>query len=235
MRTGRNERAQYPERGPFQCITSKILGTLALLLYTGAASANTISFTGNLRDDATVLDCGLGCTLGPADTDADFAQWAAAVYSFSVATPSSMQAVTVSYALGGFEPYLSLFDASGDFLASTFFGTNCPAGAQINPASGDCFDVLLDGGTVGPGSYQIAISAFENLTLAENFGSGALADGFAGLGNLASGEDLHYVFNVTLTPVSPVPEPSFTWLAGAAAVLGSLCRLYKRTPKGELQ
>jgi hypothetical protein len=199
------------------------------------ASANTISFSGNLRDDATVLDCGSGCTLGPADSDFDFAQWAAAVYSFSVATPSSMQALTVSYAQDGLEPYLSLFDASGNFLASTFFGTNCPAGAQINPTSGDCFDVLLDGETLGPGSYQIAISAFENLTQAENFGSGTLTDGFAGLGNLASSEDLHYAFNVTLTPVSPVPEPSFAWFAGAAAVLGSLYRLHKRTSKGELQ
>jgi len=47
---------------------------------------------------------------------------------------------------GGFEPYLSLFDASGNFLASTFFGTTCPAGANTNTVSGQCFDELLDGG-----------------------------------------------------------------------------------------
>ncbi len=199
------------------------------------ASASVLSFSGNLRTDATVLDCGPGCTLTPANVDSDFAQWAAAVYSFSVPTPSLMQAVTVSYADGGFEPYLSLFDASGNFLASTFFGTTCPAGALVNPTSGECFDVLLDGGTLGVGGYQIAISAFENLSLAENFGSGTLADGFTGLGNLEPGEVLHYAFNVTLTSTSAVPEPSSAGLLTAAALLGWLYRLHKRNFKGDLQ
>ena len=134
--------------------------TLIALVATGSfASASTLSFSGNLRTDATVLDCGTGCTLNPANSDGDFAQWAAAVYSFSVPTPSLMQAITVSYADGGFEPYLSLFDASGNFLASTFFGTTCPPGALVNPTSNSCFDVLLDGGTLGAGAYQIVISA----------------------------------------------------------------------------
>ena len=131
-------------------------------------------------------------------------------------------AVTVSYAatVALRAHYLSLFDASGNFLASTFFGTTCPPGALINPTSGACFDVLLDGGTLGAGGYQIAISAFENLSLAENLGSGTLADGFTGLGDLEPGEDLHYAFNVTLTSTSPVPEPSYAWPLTAAAILG---------------
>jgi len=37
-----------------------------------------------------------------------------------------------------------------------------------------------------------------------------------GLGNLAQGEDLHYPFDVALTPTSPVPEPSTGWLFGGA-------------------
>ena len=196
------------------------------------ARASTISFTGDLRTDATFTSCGGGCTLGPGNSDGDFAQWAAAIGDFHVGSTSTMEAITFSYgggvngdatviAQGGFEPYLSLFDASGAFLASTFFGTTCPAGAQTNTNSSECFDVLLDGGTLAPGDYQIAISAFENMSFAENLGSGTLADGFTGLGNLAPGEDLHYAFDVILTPqTSPVPEPSSLGLLACAALTG---------------
>ena len=202
-------------------------------VWLASAQAGTISFTGNLRTDATVISCGSGCTLGASDPDSAFAQWAAVVRAFTVSQTSTMQAITFSYgggvnglgtaiAQGGFEPYLSLFDASGDFLASTFFGTTCPAGANTNTISLQCLDVLLDGGTILPGTYQIAISAFENLSLAENLGAGTLADGFTGLGNLAGGEDLHYAFDVILTPLAgaPVPEPSalFPCIAALTAV-----------------
>ena len=46
-------------------------------------------------------------------------------------------------AQSGFEPYLSLFDASGNFLASTWSGITCPAGANTNIDSGLCLDVEL--------------------------------------------------------------------------------------------
>ena len=80
----------------------------------------------------------------------DYAQWAAVVRTFSVIAPSTMQAITFSYGggvngagttilQGGFEPYLSLFDAGGNFLASTFFGTTCPAGTKTNTNSSQCF------------------------------------------------------------------------------------------------
>ena len=204
-----------------------------------AANADTISFTGNLRADANVIDCGMGCTLGAANSDADFAQWAAVVDDFTVTTDSAMEAITFGYgggvngagasiAQGGFEPYLSLFDSSGNFLASTFFGTTCPAGANTNTVSGQCYDVSLDGGVLAPGSYQIAISAFENLSFAENLGSGTLADGFTGLGNLADGEDLHYAFDVILTPTSPVPEPAFGWLFGIAVLALAAARRFEK-------
>ncbi len=202
---------------------------LSVALSCCCARAETISFVGNLRDDANVVSCGSECTLGGSNSDGDYAQWAAVVDSFTVSTSSLMQAVTFSYGgggngsgttipEGGLEPYLSLFDASGNFLASTYFGTTCPGGANTNSVSGQCYDVLLDGGTLGPGTYQIALSAFENLSLAENLGTGKLADGFTGLGYLAPGEDLHYAFDVNLTPSSPAPEPSFGWLLGGAVL-----------------
>ncbi len=199
----------------------------------GKSQAGTIqSFTGDLRTDATFISCGSGCTLDAGNSDSDYAQWAAVERDFHVAVSSSVQAITFSYGggingnglaidPGGFEPYLSLFDASGDFLASTFFGINCPPGANTNAGSGQCFDVLLDAGVLAPGNYAITISAFENMSFAENSGMGTLPDGFTGLGNLAQGEDMHYAFDVTLqdASASPVPEPASLGLMGCAVLL----------------
>ncbi len=122
--------------------------------------AGTISFTGNLRTNATFVDCGPGCTLGAGNSDGDYAQYAAVVETFNVPVASTMSAITFSYGGGkngqgtviaqsGFEPYLSLFDGAGDFLASTLFGTTCPAGANTNSTTGLCYDVGLDGGVTG--------------------------------------------------------------------------------------
>jgi hypothetical protein len=178
-------------------------------------SADVLFFSGNLRTDANVTTCGSSpCTLV---TDGDYAQWAAVVYPFTVNQTTTMEAITYSYGggntlsghtvlPGGLEPYLSLFDSSGNFLASTFYGTTCPPGA--NSLGGNCFDVLLDGGTLKPGTYQIALSAFENMSFAENQGIGTLADGFTGLGNLEGDENLNYAFDVVLASNTPTPEPN---------------------------
>ena len=199
---------------------------LALFIISGnAMSGAVISFTGDLRTDANFTACGNGCTLNAGNTDSDYAQWAAFAVNVIVPVNSLTSAISFSYGGGtngngaviaqnGFEPYLSLFDASGTFLASTFSGTTCPAGAHTNTDTGQCFDVLLDGGVLASGQYSVVISAFENLSFAENAGFGTLADGFTGLGNLAPGEDLHYAFDVILTPTntSTVPEPGSTIL-----------------------
>ncbi len=226
-------------------MTKRLLLVIAALgsLPVFQASASTIySFTGDLRSNATFSSCGTGCTLGPSNSDGDYAQWAAAVLDFTVTTASTMDAITFSYGggvngngtvipEGGFEPYLSLFDASGNFLSSTFFGTTCPAGANTNPVSGQCFDVLLDGGTLSPGNYQIAISAFENMSFAENLGTGTLADGFTGLGNLAQGEDLHYALDVVLNPTTVVPEPKLLGLL-VLAILAAYIAPRRRNARG---
>ena len=213
-----------------------VLCFLTLVMEVGIAGwarpavAATISFAGDLRTDASVTSCGPACSLGAGNTDSDYAQYAAVVVGFNVPTTSIVQAISFSYGggvngastaipEGGLEPYLSLFDASGNFLASTYLATTCPPGANTNSSSGQCFDVLLDGGALAAGNYQISLSAYANMSLAENLGAGNLSDGFTGLGNLASGEDLHYAFDVVLTPTSPVPEPSTGVLLSSAGLL----------------
>src|SRR5579863_1421341 len=120
---------------------SCVLAGAILAVWLAPAQASIISFSGNLRTDATFTSCGAGCTLGAGNSDGDYAQWAAVVSDFHVSVTSDMEAITFSYgggtngqgtvvSEGGFEPYLSLFDASGTFLSSTFFGITCPAGAN---------------------------------------------------------------------------------------------------------
>jgi hypothetical protein len=223
------------------------IGTAGLLLGAGLllarpASANVIFVSGNLRTNATVTACGTGCTLGISNTDSDYAQWASVVTQFTVFTTTTMQAITYSYgggtsltgpsvSAGGLEPYLSLFDGAGDFLASTFAGTTCPPGA--NSVSGNCFDVELNGGTLTPGTYQVALTAFENMSQAENQGSGHLSDGFTGLGNLAQGENLNYAFDIILPNNIAVPEPApfvLTTIGGGCILLRKL-QLIGRTKR----
>lgn len=214
-----------------------LAGALAFGIWAQAALAATVSFTGDLRADATFVDCGGGCTLGAGNSDGDYAQYAAVVRTFNVPIASAVQVITFSYGGGvngagtnilesGIEPYLSLFDASGNLLGSTFFGTTCPTGANANSVTGNCFDVLLDAGDLVPGDYQIAFSAYLNMSLAENFGSGTLADGFTGLGNLPAGLDLHYAFDVILDEPNAVPEPG-----PSALTMGLLLAMCLRTRK----
>jgi hypothetical protein len=224
-------------------LTRSVFGAAVFALFS-TANAGTVSFTGDLRSDANFLDCGFACTLGAGNTDAEYAQWAARSVSFVVAVASPMSAVTFGYgggingngafiAEGGFQPYLSLFTASGDFLGSTFFGVVCPPGANTDSVSGACYDVGLDGGILAPGMYQLAISAFSNMSYAENLGAGVLADGFTGLGNLAAGEDLHYAFDIILDSPASVPEPGtgVFLFAGAVAWLLSTRRLKRKKHK----
>ena len=160
-------------------ITKSEIFKLALLAMSAAAAhGGVISFVGDLRADANFTACGDLCTLDAGNTDVDYAQWAAFSANFAVPVTSIMSAISFSYGGGtngngaliaqnGFEPYLSLFDGSGNFLASTFWN-HLPSRANTNTDTLQCFDELLDGGVLAAGNYSIAISAFENLSFAEN-------------------------------------------------------------------
>src|ERR1700733_16313075 len=104
-------------------IGANLAVALVLAGATTAAKADVIFFSGDLRTDANVTACGSGCTLGPGNTDLEYANWAAATYTFVVNTATTVQAITYGYAGGtsltgaivpggGLEPYLSLFDSS---------------------------------------------------------------------------------------------------------------------------
>jgi hypothetical protein len=205
--------------------TLKTMFAVFLLLAVGPGlHAATLFFSGDLRTDGT--GCPLSCSV-----DSDYAQYAAVIDAFTVSTASTMHAVTFGFGggtsgtgaiavPGGFEPYLSLFDSSGSFMTSTFDpATTCPVGA--NTFNGNCFDVRLDSGVLAPGTYSIAITAYENMSYAENLGDPSLklSDGFTGLGNLAAGENLNYAFDVVLDSTTQAPEPGTAVLLVIASAL----------------
>ncbi len=81
---------------------------------------------------------------------------------------------------GGFDPYLSVFAGAGPtatFVASNDDGA-CPPGA---PSAGACRDPRLSLG-LARGTHTLVVSAFANMSFAENLGTGNLGGGFIGLG-----------------------------------------------------
>jgi hypothetical protein len=96
-----------------------------------------------------------------------------AVYVFSMPAAGAVQFVSSGAAAGGIDPYFTLFQGSGN--SATFLASNY---TQAFTTGGD-FNLSL---TLAPGDYTVVISAFANMSIAENNGTGSLGDGFVGLG-----------------------------------------------------
>ena len=133
-------------------------------LLAGTANAANLSFTGTFSKDDDVQ-----------------------LFNFTVTTTSLVTLVSLSYAggvnsagttiaEGGFDPILTLFDATGTFIERNDDGSDGEtAGACPVPASSvtlaefdTCFQQTLD-----PGNYIVAVQQFDNFAL------GNLSDGFA--------------------------------------------------------
>ena len=161
--------------------------------------------------------------------------------TFTLATPSSVNIQTYGYggtlnapggvnaagmivAAGGFDTYVSLFAGTGPsatFLASNDDGL-CPPG-HASPA---CHDSTLSLSGLSAGSYTLALSVFDNISFAENLGSGRLGDGFVGFGDYfdaASGTTRTSAYAVDIAGNFAAPEPASVWL-----VLGGLCAVVFR-------
>ena len=187
--------------------------TLLAMVLAASLGAGTVSFTGSLAQDDGV-----------------------ALMGFSVAPGASHVMIhTLSYAGGGFDPYLAVFNAAGLLLAQN---DNGQLAVPADAVSGFRFDAFLDLSSLTGGNYLLA------LTEADNFANGpAFQDGFsrAGEGNF-TGADMGVAGGSFLdiggnqrTPAWAVdlagveaPEPATVALAGAgllAMLLGARRRL----------
>ncbi len=132
------------------------------------------------------------------------------LYGIDVAVGGGVNVASTGFALGGIDPYFTLFSGT-DRATATFRESNYLHALSVG---GDFSqDVLLSAG-----AYTLAIGVFENLSRAENLGSGVLADGFTALGGPNFFGDGSYNFTVTLPNTTSLPEPG-----GAALVLTAAC------------
>jgi hypothetical protein len=176
--------------------------------------------------NSALLTMGLAATLGAGTvsfTGTFLQDDGVALMGFSVAPGASHVVIrTLSYAGGGFDPYLAVFNAAGLLLAQN---DNGQLAVPADAVTGFRFDAFLDLPALPGGNYLLA------LTEANNFANGpTLQDGFsrAGEGNF-TGADMGVAGSSFLdiagnqrTPAWAVdlagveaPEPATLSLAGA--------------------
>jgi hypothetical protein len=94
---------------------------------------------------------------------------------FHVYTPQWVEMRTTSYAQGGFDPILALFDGAGNLLLQNDNGVGPPpfsCDVSTDPNTGFAFDACLSL-HLDPGDYTVALAQYDN------FANGpTLADGF---------------------------------------------------------
>lgn len=151
------------------------LFVLAVCLSAGAASAGNISFTGTFTGDDQ-LEVFLFTASGTSFT--------AETWSYAGGTNAAGDVIPA----GGFDPVLSLFDASGGLTGiSPLIATNDDgSGVATDHHTGYAFDSLLSLNTLIPGdTYALVLSEFDNLANGPTYG-----DGFSqsGNGNFTPGE-----------------------------------------------
>ena len=181
--------------------------TLVFLLtgYAGSALANSVTYEGYLNDTSNAALVSSDLTAPIFSSDSDVAN-NVAIYSLNIASAGSVSFESVGFALGGIDPYFTLFQGNGS--SATLLGSN-----YDNAFSGSGGDFTLTY-NLSAGKYMLAIGTFANLSFAENNPTtGTLADGFTGLGTAYSlGADPsrlgYYNLVVKTSEVSSVPEPT---------------------------
>lgn len=187
----------------------KVLGlTTAVALGVAAPSfAASYSYTGTFTGDSNI-----------------------SLVSFTVAEASAVSAVSTSYATGGLDPILSIFDSNGALLAFNDDDDSLPSDSR-----GVTYDayVSLD---LAPGNYWVALSQYDSFfdsSLSEfialsnrgNFTANWCdADSFCDdTGSSRTGD---WAYTLNIDPVAPVPLPAAAPLALAG--LGALAMLRRR-------
>jgi hypothetical protein len=200
-----------------------LAAAIILLPLVDSAAAAAITLSGFLNDSGNTALVGSD----PAPSPPSFVSDSAiannvALYPISVPFTGFVQFDSNGFAAGGVDPYFTLFSGTGN--GATFVDSNY---VQAFSTGGDFLLTF----SLAAGSYTVALGAFANLSIAENYGSGSLGDGFIGLGEpgslgtLTSTSFSFYELVVTTPdgPGPPLSEPSsvillLLGLAAAAAV-----------------
>jgi hypothetical protein len=185
---------------------------VAAALLPSCLSAATVSYTGTFSDD-------------------DQEQ----VFSFTLGAPGTVTLRTLGYAggvngnstvilSGGFDPILSLFDATGSLIALN----DDDLGAAVDPVTGNGFDASISG-LLAADQYTLVLTEADNLPVGPT-----LADGFTrtGQGNFTGPEfagipgsfwdatpaqrNGNWAVDLVGVTVSTVPEPATLFTFGTS-------------------
>jgi len=181
---------------------------LVLATCAGPVLASVITLSGSLGDPGnTAL---VASDLGAAQFTDDLAMANnVALYALHVAVAGNVSFSSQGFLPGGIDPYFTLFGGL-DRATATFLDSNF---LNATTVGGDFTQDLL----LAAGDYTVAIGVFENMSYAENQGTGVLADGFTGLGGPPYYGDGSYRFAITLPDTVNVPEPGTSLLGLTAA------------------
>lgn len=194
---------------------ARLLGTLCLWV---AASASATTLAGRFDDGANAALVGSDLLQPRFDSPFEIAN-NVALYAFSVPVAGLVGITSFGFALGGADPYMTLF--AGSSGTATFLDSNY---AQAFSVGGDFTYAAM----LPAGAYQVAIGVFANLSFAENRGD-ALGDGFTGLGTPQSLGDASYRIELS----TPVPEPASRAGMVAGLIAFSIVGLARRRIVGK--
>lgn len=186
------------------------IAILAMGFVTGSVNAADFSFIGNFEHDDEVQE--FNFTVSAPTSDVTLRTWSYA---------GGTNAAGAEVARGGFDPIVTLFDASGNLL-----GENDDSGLVTDSVSGNAWDSLLTR-DLSAGNYTATVTQYDS------FANGPLlADGFQGTADMNfSGRDPHWALDisnvssasvgasyVSEVPSIPQPESYALLLAGLGLI-----------------
>ena len=175
-----------------------IIALICVGFLSGAANAGTVSLSGYFDDPTNPALVYSDLTPALFGDDWEIAN-NVALYPLSVPIAGFVNFDSYGFAAGGADPYFTLFQGNGN--AAAFLGSNY---AQAFSTGGD-FNLAFN---LTVGNYMVAMSVFANMSLAENYGTGTLGDGFTSLGAPQYLGNYYYELGVTTPDHPQVPEPS---------------------------
>lgn len=185
-------------------IVPGMTGTACAILFPGASSSCSVF---NIDDPFAAPNVS-----GEFELDNDVA-----LFRFSLSGQTTFSAFTSSYAIGGFDPTIGLFDVNGTIVqyadpegSAAFYPAR---GVDIDQFSGN-YDDMLPMLLLGPGTYYLALMEYPNFFKSDLNGLDSLLEGFASddFAGACSQDGLRTCsFSLAVTAhavdTTPVPEP----------------------------
>jgi hypothetical protein len=179
---------------------------------TFAALALAAGFMSFQQADAAPVSVNLGTLPGEATTAGTFTDQGEVLEAmFSVSSNTNVTLFTTSYATGGFQPQITLYTGTGNYIASEAITSPL---ATVDPTTNLAGDAFLFDASVTPGNYIAVLTDFLNQpsSTAANLSGGFTNFGAGGntfIDEQGNSRDANYSLTVSS---ATAPEPASLWL-----------------------